>query len=240
MDVDKLVRRPDPIKASLLVKGKKVIARAKLTILIPEYFTRCGLASIGKETYILGVYAIANEQNEYAISNVPALMRISPSFTRQVKIQDQEYLAFEFEPGSVVIENTDLDKNAVLIYPIFNDILSKGRVPFQLTYEDAGKILANAERFAGTGIVKNWEVVATLLSLLARDPKDPKRAFREVVTTFKEVDETQPFWSPIRSVQFLASNTINKLAGSRFQEGTISALTNETEQLEPIDEILRI
>lgn len=240
MDVDKLVRRPEPIKAALVVKGKKVITRAKLTILIPEYFTRCGLASIGKETWILGVYAIANEASEYAISNVPAMLRITPTFTRQVKIDDMEYLAFEFEPGSVVIENTDLEKNAKLVYPIFNDLLSKGRVPFQLTYEDAGMIFAKAERFAGTGIVRSWEVIATLLSLLARDPRNPKLALREVVTSFKDVDTVKPFWSPIRSVQFLASNTINKLAGSRFQEGTINALTNPTEQLEPIDRILRI
>lgn len=239
MDISKLIRSPERLKKCLITKNNKVIAKEQVTIYIPEYFTRTGLADIGSDIYIVGIYAIVDENGNYAISNTPAKMRIKPSFTRELKINDMDYLGFVFEPGSIVIDNTELYKSDTILYYIFNDILSKGRMPFQLSYDDIGEIFANAKEFTGSSIVEKWEIVGTMISMLARDPKNPDKQFREVIKTFKDVDNIKPYWSPIRSVQFMATNTMSKLAGSYFSDGMVSALTTETDKVEPIEAILR-
>lgn len=239
MNLDTLKHNPDRVKRALVTKGNKVIAKEKVTIYIPEYFTRSALADIGSDIYIVGIFAMVLDDGSYAKSNTPAKLRISPIYTRELKIGAMDYLGFVFESGSTVIENTDLFKDNSLLYLVFNDILSKGRMPFQLSYDDVGDIFAKAKEFTGSGIMDNWEVMAILISMLARDPDDPNRQFRERVKSFNDADSLTPYWSPIRSVQFMATNTMSKLAGSYFSDGLVSALTTETKEVEPIESILR-
>lgn len=239
MDVTKLKRDPERLRRAITVKGKDVIAKEHLRIMIPEYYSKRGLARLGVENYILAIYAILTDDGYYAVSNEPTMVHIDPSSTTRTTVDEMEYLVFEFEPGSKILVTSTVVKEETIIYAIFNDILGKGNVPWFMNDYNTGYILDGAKEYAGSSLGENRKAVQVLVSLLARDPNNPLQNYRHSVSSFKDVDANPPFYSSIRNVQLMASNTFTKLAGSYFKEGTVSSLVTTTERVEPIEKALR-
>lgn len=238
MDVSKLLRDSTRVNQVLVKKDRKVLAKQPCRITIPEIYERKGLAELGLDNYIVAIYAI-NTGTHYANSIVPAMMRTQPSKISRVTIHNAPYIALDYEPGAAVIDQTELVRSESLIYNVFDTIIAGGRVPWNMNYDDMGRILKHAAQFAGSRIGNNHEVIELLVSMLARDPDNPNLEYRHTLKSFDQIDKRPPFFSPLRSVQFLATNTTSKLAGSLFSEGVVSALVNPSESTERIEELLR-
>jgi hypothetical protein len=58
------------------------------------------------------------------------------------------------------------------------------------------------------------------------------------VQSIDDIVKKPPVYIPLRSVTYTATNTTNKLAGSYFQEGLVSALVSPSERKERIESIL--
>ena len=141
MDYTKLIRKPDKIHEVLHEqKNGSVICSKECKIYIPLRFTERNLAYVGTDNYILGIYAIVVEDMFYGVSLVNAMIPIDPTSTNKVKIQDDVYLEFIFKPGSVVFKSTDLVKTNTITYIIFDEIFSKGYIPWYVGYEELGRI----------------------------------------------------------------------------------------------------
>ena len=63
--------------------------------------------------------------------------------------------------------------------------------------------------------------------------------YRSVINNRSDLKKNPPVFIPLRSVVYGATNTTNKLAGSYFNEGVISALVSPSTRIEPIEELLR-
>lgn len=240
MEVASLVRDAARVRAALheLPDGR-VVTSKRMKIHIPARFAERDLAYVGVDNFILGIYAIILEDNFYAVSLVNAMIPIDPSETNRIKVHDVEYYEFVFEPGSTVYKTLNLVKTDTLTYMIYDEILSGGRIPWYVGYEELGKLFDTAQYHAGANIGGNQEVTQLIASIVARDPHDRTKYYRTAVETLSDLRSVQPVYVPLKSVEYGATSTLNKLGGSYFSLGVVSALNDPSDRTERIDDILR-
>jgi len=240
VDITKLKRAPEKIHECLVeLPDGRLITKKQLKIYIPVRFEERLLASIGIETQITGIYAIVLDDTYYGVSIVNAMMRIEPTSTIKVEIEGTGYYEFTFDPGSTVVANINLVKNDTLVYRIYDEIIAKGRVPWYLGYQELGKLFDSAKDHADANVGQNHEVTELLISLISRDPNDRHKYYRQSVNTLDDIKKTHPAYIPLRNVTYMATNTTNKLAGSYFGEGLVSALVSPSSRTEKIEDLLR-
>lgn len=238
MDISKLVRNPAAVSETLHELDDNSLVTAKgCRIYIPARFAERGLAFLGAETYVIGIFAIVVE-NVYSIMMVNAMIRIDPSEINTVGIGDDEYLEFVFYPGSQVIPNLDLAKTDTLTYKIYDEIIAKARVPWYLSYFDLAHIFDTAREHAGANIGANREVTELLVSVSARNDVNRVQYYRQVISDDEYLQRSPPMYAPLKDVSLMATNAINKLGGGYFRVGTVSAIVNPSERVERIEEIL--
>jgi hypothetical protein len=239
MDIKTLVRDSAKVFSALQeLDDNSVIAKQECSIYIPARFAERSLAELGVENYITGICAIVVD-GFYAVMNVCAMIKIEPSRTFKIKIKGDDYYEFQFDKGNKVIVTTELVKLDTLVYRIYDEIISKGRVPWYLDYNDLGKIFDTAKLHAGANIGQNSEVTELIVSLIARDRKDKTIYYRTAINSIDDVKRNPPAYIPLKSVIFAATNTTNKLAGSYFATSTVSALVSPASRTERIEHILR-
>ena len=217
----------------------RVVTSKRVKIHIPARFAERDLAYVGVENFILGIYAIIVEDKFYGVSLVNAMIPIDPSETNRIKIFGVEYFEFVFEPGSTVFKTLELVKTDTLTYKIYDEILSGGRIPWYVGYEELGKLFDTAQYHAGANIGGNQEVTQLIASIVARDPKDRTKYYRTAVQSLGDLRTVQPVYVPLMSVEYSATNTTNKLGGSYFGTGVVSALNDPSDRTERFEDILR-
>lgn len=240
MDPTRLKRDASKVHAALRTTADKaVVALKPIKIYIPERFLEKNLASVGVVTSIAGIFAIVVDDTHYGVSTTNAIFQITPSATATVKLDGETYLEFSFEPGSTVFKSTDLLRNDVLVYYIFDMFISKGRVPWYLNYYDLLELFNTADRFAGVGLTASHSILEMIVSAIARDPKDRTRYYRHGVKSSQDVAANPPAIVPLRSIGLGATNTTAKLMGAYWNDGLTSALVNPSDRVENIEELLR-
>jgi hypothetical protein len=167
------------------------------------------------------------------------MVPLEPSITNRVKIDGDEYFEFVFNKGASVFKTTTLVKSDSLVYRIYDDFLAKGYVPWYVGYDELGMLFDTASEFAGANIGKNSEVTQLIASIVARDPNDRTKYYRQVVHSLQDLEKIRPVFVPLKSVQYAATNTTTKLGGAYFQQGVISALISPSARQERIESILR-
>lgn len=240
MNPRNLIRDASKIHAILQeMPDGSVITTKECKIYIPSRFAERNLAEVGVENTISGIYAIVTEDLYYGVSLINAMIKIKPTSTLKVKVLGVEYFEFTFSPGSVVIETTTLVKKDTLVYRIYDEIISKGRVPWFIDYNDLGHIFDTAKSHANANIGQNSEVTELIISMVARDKTDKTKYYRTTVDNLADIKSKPPTYIPLRSVTYAATNTTNKLAGSYFSSAVTSALVSPAERTERIEGLLR-
>lgn len=240
MNPKKLIRDPQRVKACLKeLPDHRLVALKPVKIYIPCQFNERNLATIGAETYIVGIYGIVVEDQYYASSTVNAMMRIEPTSIMRIEVNGEEYFEFSFDAGATIISSTLLVKQDTLVYRIYDEIYAKGRVPWYLSLFQVGRLFETAKKHAGANLGQNQEVGELIASIIARDETDRHKSYRSTVKSLDDLTRRQPAYIPMRSVQYAANNTLNKLAGSYFEEGVKSALVTPSDRTERIESLLR-
>lgn len=240
MDPKKLTRDASKVHAALKeLDDGSVVTTKGCKIIIPARFAEQQLAVLGNEINICGLFAIIVEDRFYGVSSAMAMMRIEPSVTNTIKIEDEDFLEFVFDPGCTVISSTELVKSDAFIYLVYSEIIAKGNVPWYMNYEDMGRLFESAPHHAGVSVGANFAVIEMIMAAISRSEKDRTKYFRHQLATKQDLDKEVPAFIPLRSVTYGASNTTAKLIGAYWEEGLTSALVNPTETVEPIEGLLR-
>jgi hypothetical protein len=240
MDPKKLVHNPEKVHAYLKeLDDNRLVTTKGCKIYIPTRFAERNLASIGIETHIVGIAAVVVEDSYYGVLLVNAMTRIEPTSTLKVMVGDDEYFEFTFEAGSTVIASTQLVKTDTLTFRIYDEIIAKGRAPWYMGYTELGHLFDTAKYHAGANIGTNHEVTELIVSMIARDPEDRTKYYRQTVKSKDDLKKRPPAIIPLRSVQYSATNTVNKLAGSYWNDALVSALVSPAGRTERIEELLR-
>lgn len=221
------------------VPDKPVIAKAALTIQFPVRFGEIGLAKIGTNSYVYGLFAILLETGDYALCNVNAYVELGAAAVELITIDDTQYYQFQYQKGDIVFKTKELVCRANLIYRAIEEFVFKGKIPWYVGYEDMGKIFDTAKKHARTSAEILPSVVEFMAGYIGRDKTDRIKYIREVGKDYKDFTQAKMAWVPMRSVYWSAPGTVNKLAGAYFSDGITSALVNPSERTEKIESILR-
>jgi|SRR6185312_6158920 len=240
MDPRKLIHDAAKVQSHLReLPDERLVAVKPVKIYIPSRFAERNLATIGIETRICGIAGVVVEDRYYGLFLVNAMMQIDPTSTLKVMVEEDEYYEFSFDAGATVMPTTQLVKQDTLVFRIYDEFIAKGRVPWYMGYDELGKLFDTAKTFAGANIGQNHEVTELLVSMIARDPSDRSKYYRQTVKSREDLIKHPPAIIPLRSVQYSATNTVNKLAGSYFQDALTSALVSPGSRTERIEKLLR-
>lgn len=240
MDFSTLKREPERVHRDLItLEDKKIMTKEGCKIYIPVRYQEQRLASIAAEVYILGIFAIVIDDTYYGVSKATTMVRIEPNLINTVKYEDSDYYEFIFEPGAIVIGNTEVVKNETLLYDIYNEFIAKGAIPWFINYEDLGRLFELAPYYNGMRLGANHAVIEMLAASISRDSKNMTKYYRHVVESKKDLYDKPPVVIKLNSVSYGATNTTAKLIGAYWDEGVTSALINPSDRVEPIEEILR-
>ena len=224
---------------SLKELGNTLVTSSGCRVYFPMSFENYKLAEIsGSDVKVLGLFAIALEDNTYGVLNVCTKVKLTPSEINKVIIDEDIYYELVFDKGSIMSDDLDCLKDDVLTYYIYNAIVGKGVVPWYLTYDDLCHVFDTAKEYANANVGNSPEIVALMMSIVARTDKDRMVYYRQVAQSKTNVNE-RPVFIPINSVEFGATNTLNKLGGNYFEKGVASALITPTDKVETIEAILR-
>lgn len=240
MDYDNLIRDPKRVMLSLVERDdKSVVTKVPCRICFPTRFAQRKLAQLGIDILVIGLFPIITQEKYYSLLSVNAMVSLGSSEPNKVMIHGTEYYALDYEPGSVIIKTLELVQDSSVIFKLYDELMNKGKVPWYTGYEDLARIYSTAKKHAGANVGENPEVIELLVSLIARDPKDRTKYYGPTVKDKKDLITRPPAFIPLRSVQYAATNTVNKIAGSYFSDGVTSALLNPSEKVETIEKILR-
>jgi hypothetical protein len=240
MDIKGLVRDPQYVRAHLReLADDRLVTVKSCAIYLPVRFSECGLASVGVETNIVGIYLLVMEGKYSAISLVNTTLRITPESVNRIVIDGDEYYEFTFPAGSTVIPNMNVVQNNKIPYRIYSEFFAKGRIPAFLSYEDLAKIFDTAKKFGGVNIGSEREVTELLVSIICRNQSNRAEYYRQSIHSPDDIKNKKPAFIPLKSVAYSATNTTNKLAGSYMQDGIVSALVNPSERVERIESLLK-
>lgn len=219
-----LKRDGDAVKASLRTVGQQLIATKDIKIVIPYRYVQGKLASVGNLITTTTIFALVVD-GVYGVSNICSTMTLTPSSNTVVSFNGEDYFEFSFDKGSVVSPNINLvidDKNA---YNVYNEFIAKGRIPWFMSYEDVGKILATAHNYAGITLSGTNAPLELIITSIARNSNNLYEYYRNTIKNIDEQFEKPPSYVPFKSVSYGATNTAGKIMGSYFDEGLTSALT---------------
>lgn len=217
----------------------QVLTKKACKIQIPVRFTEIGLGEVGINTFSYGFFPIIFDTNEYTVLSACAMVELNPYKLTTVTIDETDYYEFYFDPGQVVIKATDLVKKETLMYNVFDEFIFKGKLPWYAEYEDVGTLFDTALYHAGSKVAQNLEVVEFVASMISRSKDDRTKYIRTVANTYSDVRLEKVDFVPLKNVFYSVNSTLNKIAGSYFNDGVTSALVQPSENVEKIEAIIR-
>src|SRR5574343_39671 len=217
---------------------RSVITKINCRVFIPKRFVEKGIAEIGSENYSLGLFPVVDDNNRFMIVNAISFIYLKPSAFDTVVIDNEDYIQFSFNKNSLFIKSLNLVQKDTLVYDVFNEMISGGKIPWYFDYIDSASLLDTASTIAGTSIGKNPELIEILIAIVSRQKNNKMQFYRHSLSS-KEALKNKPSIVPLKSVTYSATNTTNKLAGAYFDEGITSALINPTTKPDTIGTILR-
>lgn len=233
--VDKLKRNPERIKTLFEVKGNITMVKENIVIVFPERYINRGLANIDTQVSVLSCYAILDDYDNYAITNVPIIQTLTPSNIGDAKINDVNYKVLTFNKDTVFIPNNNMVVRATFLYEIFDEFYIKGKIPWYLDYIDVCSVMLKAKDFADSKIGNNPLSFEVFTSIIARTQSDKQTYYRTIANDKNK----NPTYVGLANPYYSFNNTGAKLIGSRLRTGLNTAIVNPEDKSSPTADILR-
>lgn len=205
-----------------------------LEIRIPSKFSQYGSLIVGEDVSTLGVFDMIID-NEYHVGmNILGIITISPSDTSQMTYDQIEYTVLYLNTSDVFIKNTKILKDPNVVYTLWTEWITDGRVPYYIDYKNLLKMFENAVELTGQGIGVSRAVFEGIIAYLARDGENISKQYR--LTSMKKPME----FVALNSVSQGPSGTLARLNGAYFRDqGLTSALRHKVTEPQPFENILR-
>lgn len=240
MDLSTLTRNREKVRANLVkLDDSSVVAREGCKVYVPQRYVNKGLAGVGETVWSAGEFVMVTDSGYYCTMLVPAIINLSPTEVRQIKLDGNPYYELAFAAGSVVIETTWIPKSDTCIPPLFNELIINGNVPYGYSLFDLAKCFHLAQKYAGFKMGANPQVFETIVNIISRDPDDLNKQYRSVPFALADVYKKPPVIVGLRNPAVTSTNTVAKLIGSYFQDGIVSSLINPSDRVEGVEALLR-
>ncbi len=237
-NIKNLKRKPDIIKSCFKIVGNSIILNKEISVIFPTRFINRKLAYMGDTVNVLGIFAIVDENNNYAIMNIPAMIELTPSMSNEINIEDDPYMLLEFNQYDVFSNNTKLLQEDGFIYDLFDDFFIQGNIPWYLDYEDLSNILVLSQKYAGSRIGSNPLGLEILTSIAARVSSDKTIFYRTLSKDMEKMKKDKPSYVALQNIYYTFSSTLAKTSGSYYKDGIVSAIVNKEKKKNKLEVIL--
>lgn len=224
-------RNKDTISSHITLKDKQYITDAVTIIEFPKRYLDKDLATIGAKTYVYGVFAIIIDDT-YSVSLIPSFIETSPLHIKEIVRDSIEYVQFHYGKGMPIIENNVVIRNKVYTYNILEELYLKGNVPWFIEYTDLNTIFSNMRYYADSGIGDSKVTNEIITSYIARDTQD-KRLYHRLSKNKEHC------FIALDDIYYATLGTVNKLSGSYFDKGMVSALVQPEKSPTNLEKIIR-
>lgn len=232
-DISKLKRNPKAISSYLKTSGDVVTTKEDLQVMIPTRYIDTKLATIDNTVKTIGIYAIVDSKNNYAISTIPTVQELSPVSVEDALVGEEKYKILNFNKNSVFMPNSKLIVTADYMYQLFDNFYSQGRVPWFLDYEDLCDLLLESKQYMGNGIGEAILAFEIITSISAREASKPTNYYR--LSNMKN----KPTYVGLKNLFYSYNNTGAKLVGNYFKTGLMTAMMDPETKSSETSNILR-
>lgn len=239
LNVSGLKRDPDAIKKAFKKIGSSMVVTKDMRVIFPERYTNIDLAIIGSTVRLTSIYAILDDEGNYAVSNIPIFIELTPSNITDIEINGKVNKVLHFEEGTTFTENVNMVIDNTFLYDLFNEFYINGNIPWFISYNDAITIFEKTKKYAKSGLGDNPITMEILASILARNPKNKSEFYREILKNENDLNKVIPQYIGLMNIYFTFDNTVSKLVGSYYGQGISSAIISRETSTTTIEEILR-
>ena len=233
LNVAGLKRNPDAIKKAFKTIGDALVVTKNLRVIYPDRYNNIGLSILGTTVRVISIFAIIDDDGNYAVSNVPIFIELTPSNVDEISVGNDINKVLYFDEGSVYTENTNLVMDDRFLYDLFNEFYISGNIPWFMDYDDVINIFSETRKYADSSLGDNPITMEILAAVLARSKKDKTTFYRQ--TDLKDKAD----FVGLMNIYFTFDNTVSKLVGSYYSQGVSSAIINKEKEPTKIEEILR-
>lgn len=192
-----------------------------------------GVVEVGENLKTIGQFRVLINKKINFGMNICGVIEMHPCDVEKVTIDEVQYIKATFKKGNVFIGNRRIIRNVKLLYAIFIEYLSLGRMPEYMDYESANFFLDDAAEQVNVNFGTYHTISEMLMAHLYRDREKTTKFYR--LTPMKN----PPIFIPLRSVSRAPVSTEGKIIGSYEKEGLNAAMLDESDVLSPISERMR-
>lgn len=215
--------------------GKMIFTGDKLVITIPKRFETYGLLDVGNIVHTLGIVELQiNDKFSCALMMLCLIDTDISSDVEEITINNINYVRYEIYKNDVFLHTTKIIQNSNVIYSIFIEFISLGKIPYFLTDYDIGaKLFDHAKEMAGVNLGVDHVIFEVINAHLYRDVDNINMFYRH--TDMKK----PPVRIMLKSVGHAPQSTTGKIMGSYPADGLTSALVDQVVEQHPIEDLLR-
>ena len=164
---------------------------------------------------------------------LPATITIIPTDIEYTQWNGSRHVKLTLTKGDVFMKTTSVMRDTGMTYVIFYEFIYGGKTPKFMTYEDNVFIFDVMEEVTGINFRTSHSIFEMLTAMLTRDQDIVSLQYR--LTDMKKPPRT----IPLSMVSHAALSATGKIVGSYMELGIDSALVNQSENNNSIEDLLR-
>lgn len=218
----------------------RVVCKKPIEIMFPEQYINKSLCDINETIYCLGIFAILSpETKEYGVMNIPARVSMSIGQMETVVNGETKYRIVRYARGDTFITNTNIMQVEQIAYWIFDYFIALAYIPWFMNYNDIVKLFDQDGYYVGRWLRPGPQVVEMLIGNVAHDPEDQRKMYRATLEKMSDVINRPPLWIALKNITLGSVDTYSRIMGSYFDEGLTSSLATPSQEITPIEKVLR-
>lgn len=234
INTKELKYNPEAIKSCFMVKNNMTVALKDVKIVFLDSYLKKDLAVIEDYVTLIGIYAIIDENNNYAPVIAPIYNKLLVSKIDDATCTDGRlYKMLFIDKDSVMIDNNNFVIDDSQIYRICDLFYVKANIPFFINYEIVSELLIESSKYNKSSIGSNALVFKILASILARG-KDKSVYYRNS----EEFGKVPPNWVSINNIYYSLPSTSSKLVGGYYGAAVGVAVMKPEKTVSKIETIL--
>lgn len=226
-----MIRNKKTIEQHVKLVDNKYVTDTLTVIEFPKRYLDKEIATIADKTYVYGIFAIIIGE-VYSVSLIPSSIETNPLYIKENIRDNVEYIQFYYGKDMPIIENKNVIRNKVNTYNILEEFYLRGNIPWYIDYEDLNTIFNNMRYYADSAIGDTKLTNEIITSYIARDPSD-MHIFHRLSKNKESV------YIALDDIYYATLGTVNKLSGSYFDKGIVSALVQPEKSPTKLEQIIR-
>ncbi|QNI20986.1 hypothetical protein [Vibrio phage vB_pir03] len=240
MEFDRKKRNRDKVIAAIHEESKynKWIAKEKIRILFPKRYLGGKLGNLDERFNTVAIFVVVLEDGSWDVCSICSIIPLTPAGSTIVKINQVDYYELTWEKGDVICPNLNLVQRSSLAFEIYDEFVTKNRIPPYMDNIDQCKLLDTIKEFTGVDLQTNYSLLRIYNATTTRATQDRTQPARELYKKQSDFHAMDVDRIALRSVAYVADNTTTRLLGSYLAQGFNSALVNPSENIEEVEQIL--